>query len=735
MSASPLGKAHDRVDGRDKVTGRARYAADFAVPGLLHGWVVNAGIPRGRILAIDSRAAEAVPGVQLVLTHANRPPIASYDEPYEDADAADGSPFRPLYNDRILYSSQPVALVVAETLEQARHAARLVTVDYQAEPHQTDLLAALDEAHLAPASLPEPRGDCAGALAGAALRIDVSYSSPIEQHNPMEPHAATVVMQPDGALLVYDKTQGTQNSQQYIERVFGLEPGLVRVMAPFVGGAFGSGLRPQYQLVLAVMAALKLQRSVRVTLTRQQMFSFGYRPRTLQRLSLGAAANGELRALRHEAVGQTSRFEDFTEHVVEWSGMLYQCDNVELGYRLAPLDVYTPLDMRAPGATLGVFALECAMDEMAAAVAIDPLQLRLTNYAERNQNEGKPFSSKALRECYAQGAERFGWAARDPQPRSMREGHELLGWGMATGVWEAMQSPASARAVIDGDGHLHLSSATTDIGTGTYTVMTQIAAASLGLDMARVTFSLGDSHLPKAPLQGGSFTVSSVGSAVQQACVALQDRLLKTAVELEDSPFEGLTREQVEFVDGELRVIGAPELALGYGEIVRAAGGAALEARVDAKPDDKREAYSTASHSAVFVEVRVDEVLGVVRVSRVVSAIAAGRVVNPKMARSQILGGVVWGIGMALQEETQTDHALGRHMNHNLAEYHIPVHADIGEIEVIFVEEEDEVVNALGSKGVGEIGIVGVAAAVANAIWHATGKRIRDLPITPDKLL
>jgi xanthine dehydrogenase YagR molybdenum-binding subunit len=375
------------------------------------------------------------------------------------------------------------------------------------------------------------------------------------------------------------------------------------------------------------------------------------------------------------------------------------------------------------------------MDEMAAAVAIDPLQLRLINYAERNQNEGKPFSSKALRECYAQGAERFGWAARDPQPRSMREGRELIGWGLATGVWEAMQSPASARALIDGEGHLHVSSATTDIGTGTYTVMTQIAAASLGLDMARVTFSLGDSHLPKAPLQGGSFTVSSVGSAVQQACVALQEKLLKAAAEREGSPFAGLARDQVEFVDGQLRVIGAPQQALGFGEIVRASGGAALEAQVEARPDERREAYSTATHSAVFVEVRVDEALGVVRVSRVVSAIAAGRVVNPKTARSQILGGVVWGIGMALQEETQTDHALGRHMNHNLAEYHIPVHADIGEVEVIFVEEEDRVVNALGSKGVGEIGIVGVAAAVANAIWHATGKRIRDLPITPDKLL
>lgn len=735
MTRSPLGRALDRVDGRDKVTGRARYAADVAVPGLLHGWVVNARVPRGRILGIDSRAAEAVPGVHLVLTHANRPPVASYDEPYQDADAAEGSPFRPLFDERILYDGQPVALVVAESLEQARHAARLVTVDYQAEAHQTDLLAALEQAHPAPTELPGPRGDCAGSLAGAALQIDVQYSSPVEHHNPMEPHASTVWVQPDGTLLIYDKTQGTQNSQQYVEQVFGLEPGRVRVMAPFVGGAFGSGLRPQYQLVLAMMAALKLQRSVRVVLTRQQMFTFGYRPRTLQRLALGTAANGELRALRHEALGQTSRFEDFTEQVVPWSGMLYQCDNVELGYRLAPLDVYTPLDMRAPGAALGVFALECAMDEMAAAVAIDPLQLRLDNYAETQQNAGKPFSSKALRACYAEGAERFGWATRELEPRSRREGHELIGWGMATGVWESMQKPASARARIDASGHLHVSSATTDIGTGTYTVMTQIAADSLGLGMHQVTFSLGDSALPRAPLQGGSFTVSSVGSAVREACLALRGVLLEAAAARPGSPFAGLSLEQVTFGEGQLRSVAAPEVALDYGEIVRGAGVDGLDALVEAQPGAEREAFASAAHSAVFVEVRVDEALGVVRVSRVVSAIAAGRVVNPKTARSQIIGGVVWGIGMALQEETRTDHALGRHMNRNLAEYHIPVHADIGEIEVIFVEEEDRVVNALGSKGVGEIGIVGVAAAVANAIWHATGKRIRDLPITPDKLL
>ncbi|MHA6492432.1 xanthine dehydrogenase family protein molybdopterin-binding subunit [Pseudomonas borbori] len=734
MSAkqSPMGQPLDRVDGPQKVTGSARYAAEFDAPDLLHGCVVSSRIASGRIVRIDANAALALRGVLLVLTHDNRPKLAGEDESYEDADSADGSPFRPLYNDRVLYSGQPVALVVAETLELARYAGSLVQVEYDQQPHQTNLMTQLGNARPAPAELPKPRGDAASALAGSMLGIKAEYSSPVEHHNPMEPHASTVMYAADGSLTIYDKTQGTQNSQQYVEDVFGLK-GRVRVLAPFVGGAFGSGLRPQYQLPLAVMAALQLRRSVRVSLTRQQMFTFGYRPRTVQRLQLGSAANGVLHAIHHHAIGQTSRFEDFTEHVVEWSGMLYQCDNLQLGYELVPLDVYTPLDMRAPGAALGVYGLECAMDELAYAVAIDPLQLRLLNYAESNQNEGKPYSSKELRACYTQGAERFGWHKRPLEPRSLREGNELIGWGMATGVWEAMQQKASARARLDTDGMLRVSSATTDIGTGTYTVMTQIAAATLGLPVERVEFQLGDSSLPTAPLQGGSFTVSSVGSAVQQACEALQDKLLAAAAQRPDSRFVGIAREQVEFVDGQLRLRSAPSLSVPLSELL--AHGGALEAQVDAEPSKAREQYATATHSAVFVEVRVDKELGTVRVSRVVSAIAAGRVVNPKTARSQILGGVIWGIGQALHEETLIDHNLGRYMNHNLAEYHIPVHADTPEIEVIFVEEEDSVVNALGSKGVGEIGIVGVAAAVANAVYHATGKRVRDLPITLDKLI
>lgn len=729
---SPVGKPLDRVDGPLKVQGQAQYAGEFALPGLLYGSVVNSTIARGRIAHIHTRAAEAVPGVELVLTHENRPPVAGYDKPYEDDDAADGSPFRPLFNDRILYNGQPVALVVAENLELARYAGSLIKVEYEKEEHATDLMANLEQMHEAPGDLPEPRGDTQQALKNAAVKVEVEYTTPVEHHNPMEPHASTVHYLIDGKLEIHDKTQGVQNCMRYLEDVFDMK-GQIRILSPYVGGAFGSGLRPQYQLPLAVMAALKLKRSVRVTFKRQQMFTFGYRPRSVQRLAIGASNDGQLQAIYHQAIGQTSTFEDFTEQEVEWSGMLYKCPNVELDYQLVPLDVYTPLDMRAPGATIGVYALECAMDELAYAANIDPVELRLKNFTAHNANEDKPYSSKALRECYEQGAERFGWSKRSMQPRSMQDGHQLVGWGMATGIWEAMQMPASAKACIDATGKLIVSSATTDIGTGTYTVMAQIAAEAMGFPMEQVEFKLGDSSMSEAPLQGGSFTVSSVGSAVQKACLELRRKLLDTVQQSPASPFSGKTLDEIDFADGWLFVKNDPEQKVKLTDIAAETG--AMEAEASVEPGEERDGYATGTHSAVFVEVKVDEDTGMVKVSRVVSAIAAGRIVNPKTAGNQIVGGVVWGVGQALHEETQMDHHLGRFMNHSFAEYHIPVQADIGDIDVIFVEEHDEIVNALGSKGVGEIGIVGVAAAVSNAIFHATGKRVRDLPITLDKLM
>jgi xanthine dehydrogenase YagR molybdenum-binding subunit len=737
-----IGKPVSRVDGRLKVTGGAKYAAEFDAPGLVHGYIVSSTIARGRITRIDTTAALALPGVLQVFTHENRPNLAWFDRKWKDDDAPSGSPFRPLYDATIIHSLQPVALVVAESFELARYAARLVHVEYEAEPHRTDLHAnrgdtftpGKEKGGFEPP--PKPRGDADRALAEAEVKVDAEFTQATEHHNPMEMHASTVVYNEDGTLTVYDKTQGAQNSHTYICNVFGLSKSQVRVLSPFVGGAFGSGLRPQHQLFMAVMAATQLKRSVRVELSRPQMFSFGHRPETIQRVALGASRDGTLQALIHEAVQESSQNENYVEIVVNWSGQQYKCDNVRLDYKLSRLDVHTPLDQRAPGAATGVPALEIAMDELASKLGMDPVELRLKNYTEIDPNTGNPFSSKELRACFEQGAERFGWSRRDPKPRSMREGRQLIGWGMAAGVWDAMQGQAVARAVLGIDGKLVVGSATADIGTGTYTVMTQIAADVLGLPIEDVTFHLGDSSLPTAPIEGGSWTVSTVGSAVKAACDLVRARLAKLAAGMEGSPLAGAGADEIDFEDAHLLSRADPSRRVPITAVMRASGVLSIEEEARSIPYlAARSRHAFGTHSAIFAEVRVDEDLGTVQVTRVVSAVAAGRIINPKTARSQIMGAVVWGLGMALEEETLTDHALGRYMNHDLAEYHVPVNADVHDIDVIFVEEHDEMVNPLGAKGVGEIGIVGVPAAIANAIHHATGVRIRDLPITLDKVL
>jgi xanthine dehydrogenase YagR molybdenum-binding subunit len=738
---SPVGAPVSRVDGRLKVTGEARYAAEFDAPDLAQAWVVSAAIARGRITRLDASAALAVPGVLAVFTHQNRPHLPWFDRSYRDDDSPAGSPFRPLYDDRVHFGGQPVALVVAGSLDVARHAASLVVVEYAAEPVETDLAAARGRARQPKLgklgySRPKGRGDADAALARAAVVVTAEFECPIEHHNPMETHATTVVVEADRTLTVFDKTQGVLNTQNYLTRVFGLSKDDLRVRSPFVGGAFGSGLRPQYQAPLAVMAARELGRSVRVVLTRQQMFTFGHRPATLHTVRLGATADGRLEAIAHEAVGETSRHEDYTENVVGWSGTLYHCDHVKLSHDVVDLDYATPLDMRAPGAAWGLFALESALDELAAATGVDPLELRLRNYAERDESADRPFSSKELRACYHQGAARFGWEKRSPAPRSMREGHALVGYGMATGMWDAGHVPARARAVLTADGRLLVQSATSDIGTGTYTIMAQVAAATLGLAVEAVRAELGDSVMPFAPLQGGSWTAASVGSAVKAVCEAVADKVFALARKAPGSALAKAERAEVVFADGHVRLASDPSQAVSIAEAMGAGGVASVEETTTSVPDAKAMLkYTRATHSAVFVEVHVDEALGTARVKRVVSAVAAGRILNPKTARSQVSGAVVWGLGMALTEESLVDHALGRIVNHSLAEYHVPVNADVPDVDVIFVEEHDAEVNPLGAKGVGEIGILGVAAAVANAVFHATGRRVRSLPITLDKLL
>lgn len=743
MSPSSLiGTEVPRVDGPLKVTGQARYAADIAVSELLHGYVLSSGIARGWIRAIHTGKAAAVPGVVKIYTHENRPSSAWFDRNYRDDDSPQGSPFRPLASEKILYSGQPLALVVASDRNTARYAASLIEVEYGVEPHTTSLELERENSYQPGRAKsgyeppPKPKGNPDEAFALAPHRIEGYYSTPVQHHNPMEPHASTVIRSHDGHLTIYDKTQSVINCQTYVCKVFKLKKDQVRVLSPFVGGAFGSGLRPQYQLFLAVMAALDLGASVRVLLSRQQMFSFGHRPRSLQKIQMAADSEGQLKAIAHEALSGTSQFEDYVEQIVGWSGMTYACDNIRLEHKIARLDTFTPLDMRAPGATSGVFALETAIDELAVAADMDPLEFRRRNFTARHPLKDKPFSSKELLACYDQAATRFGWQQRKKEPRSMQEGHQLVGWGMATGVWEAYQVSSSAEAILYGDGRLHVSSATADFGTGTYTIMTQIAAATLGLPLEAVSFKLGDSSLAEAPLSGGSFTASSVGTAVKEVCEKVREKVFKLAKKMDGSPFAGASYEDVEFAQGFLQLKANPTQVLSIGAVLANAGVGSIREEVKAIPNLLRQqAHERATHAAFFVEVKVDEDFGTVEVSRLVAAIAAGKIINPLTARSQILGGVVWGLSAALQEESFMDHKIGRFMNHDLAEYHIPVQADIKEIDVIFVDEQDDVVNPLGIKGLGEIGIVGITAAVGNAIFHATGRRLRDLPFTLDKVL
>lgn len=741
MDTRHVGKAKNRVDGPLKVRGEARYAAEFPVEGMLHGSVVSSDIAKGRIVALNTEKAEAVPGVIAVLTHKNTDKQARFDLSHKDMDSPPGSPFRPLHDENILFSMQPIALVVAESIEAARYAVTLVEVEYEIEPHETSLLENLNRSEegvglRAGFEKPESRGDFDEAYAGTSIKFDAEYYHGAEHHNPMEMHVSIVQYEDDGALTIYDKTQGVLNSQHYVCMVFGLKRKKVRVVSPFVGGAFGSGLRPQYQLYLAVLAALKLKRSIKVELTRQQMFSFGHRPETLQQIKIGVSEDSRITAFSHTAFGETSRFEKYLENVVNWAGKLYDFETVQENYRVVPLDRFTPLDMRAPGGATGEFALESALDELSYTLGRDPLQLRLDHYAETDKRDDKPFSSKALRDCYDRGADRFGWTNRSAEPRSRREGDEWIGVGMATGIWDAMQFPTRAEATLTKDLKLEVCTATADIGTGTYTIMTQLAAEALGLPMEDVSARLGDSKMPLAFIEGGSSGAASVGTAVQYVCRKIQKKLLKEAGKEKGSVFSGAKLEDVVFEEGYIRQNENRSAEVSLRELMRDREIESISKKATALPNMlKQRKYALNTHSAVFVEVAVDADFGSVSVRRVVSAVAAGRILNLKTARSQIMGGVVWGISMALHEGTVMDHNIGRFMNHDFSEYHIPVNADIGEIDIIFVEEEDDVASPIGVKGVGEIGMLGVPAAVANAVYHAIGKRVRSLPITLDKVI
>ena len=711
MTTAFIGQPVSRVDGRQKVTGAATYAAEFDQPGQAYGVIVRSTVANGRIASMDSTAAQRASGVLAVLTHRNAPRLAY--RPHKGLpDPATGERLHVLQDDRVNHQGQPIALVIAETLEQANHAATLVRVTYADEAGITDISRVVpiepaqqktDQGETRPPQT--RRGDPERALTTAEVKVEHTYVIPRENHNPIEMHATIAAWDGD-RLTLWDKTQWVHNTADEIAAVFSIPEENIRVISPFVGGAFGSGLRTWPHVTLAALGARVTGRPVKVMLSRREMYyAVGYRPHTVQRVALGASRDGRLTAILHEGYQETSRYEEFSEALLNASRLLHSCPNVDTRHRLAPMNVHTPTYMRAPGEASGIFALESAMDELAVALNFDPVELRLRNEPEMDEFKKLPFSSRSTRECYRSAAERFGWNRRSPEPRSMRDGRWLIGWGMATATYPMNYAPATAMARLLPDGTAEVMSASSDMGPGTWTSMTQVAAEALGLPIERVKFTLGDTRLPRAPIHGGSMTMASVGSAVQAACRKVR----------EDAIARGGANDLVDA----MRRIAQP-----------------IEAMADVKPGDESRRFSMHAFGAVFVEVAVDPDLGETRVRRIVGAYGAGRIVNPKTSRSQCVGGMIGGIGMALMEHSVVDARNGRIPNANFAEYAVPVHADAPPLmDVIFVEEHDPHVNPLGVKGVGEIAMVGVAPAIASAIFHATGKRIRELPITSDKLL
>jgi len=725
-----MGLPVDRVDGRLKVTGAARYPAEFPLDNLAHAVVVQSTIACGRIKAIDTGAAEAASGVLAVLTHHNAPRLHANPPSFTVGSA----PPPPLQDDRIHYNGQHIAVVVAETFEQATFAATLVSVGYEEE---TPLLQ-LDDQRTQPFAEAFPdvvRGEPDKALAAAEVRVESIYTTPTQHHNPMALFATTAYWQGD-TLTLYDTTQWVSNTRNMVAAMLGLEPAQVRVRAPFIGGAFGSGLRPWPHVVLAAIAARHVSRPVKLVLTREQMYTaIGYRPQSMQRVALGATRDGHLQVTIHEGTEPVSMNDDYREGLVRGTQTLYASPHLRTSFRQVRLNVSTPTWMRGPGEATGLFALECTLDELAYALNIDPIELRLCNDPPVHPQSGLPWSSRGLRECYQLGAERFGWERRTAAPRSMRDGNDLIGWGVASGLYPYNRQETSARVHVLADGCVLVQTSAVDIGPGTYTILSQIAADTLGLPLSHIRCELGDSELPASPPQGGSMLAVSMGSAVQAAAAAALDQILALVRDDDASPLRGANADAVVVRDGYIALKCDSSRGESYAEILQRHGLDEIEAVGRAAPGNETQQFGTGIFSAKFVEVRVDADLGRICVSRVLSAVAAGRIINEKTARSQIIGGTVGGIGMALLEQTIMDDATGRIVNANLADYAVPVHADIPPIDVLFVDQPDMHLNPLGAKGVGEIAIVGIAPAIANAIYHATGRRVRDLPITMDKLL
>lgn len=712
--AQTIGKPLNRVDGNLKVTGDAHYSAEFSQEKLAYAVAIPSTIARGKITSIDTSAAENLSGVVSVITHENAPKLQPLKTFMEGGAAAEKR--LPLQDNSVYYSGEHIGLVIADTLEQATYAASLVRFTYEEETPIIEMLLERKQEIEPSTVMGKPpkvvRGNPEDAFNSADVKISEIYTTPTEHHNPIEPSATTAIWEND-TLTVYTSTQNTYGTKKALATSLQIPEENVQVVCQFIGGAFGCKGTFWSHMILPVIATRHVNRPVKFVLTREDMFNVvGHRAETEQTVKLGATKEGKLTAIIHDGISHTSMFDEFAEPFTIATHMLYACDNLQASQRLIRLNKGTPTFMRAPGEASGVFALEAAMDELAYALKIDPIELRLINYADTDPDENLPWSSKSLKECYQIGAEKFGWSKRNPEIGSMRDGRYLIGMGMATATYPVLTSPASAKAKMLSDGSVLVQSSTHEMGGGTATVMAQLIADTLNLPFEKVCFEYGDTKLPYAPVSGGSMTVSSVGSAVHGAVKGLQAKVLELGgVSQSDS----LTIED-------------------YASILRKKNKEQIEVEYDAKFDQDKK-YSKHAFGAQFVEVRIDPDFGEVRINRYTGAFACGKILNHKTARSQFMGGIIMGIGMALMEETVVDPNSGRVMNANLGEYHVPVNADIPDIDIEMVEEIDNHVNPIGTKGIGEVGITGVAAAVANAVYHATGKRIRNLPITPDKVM
>ncbi|MCW2721896.1 xanthine dehydrogenase family protein molybdopterin-binding subunit [Pseudonocardia sp.] len=767
-----VGRRLPRADGVTKVTGRADYAIEHDPTGVAHAVVVESTIASGRVLRFDTEKAEAMPGVVRILTHVGAPTLHSCPLVPEGSVMES---FRPLQDDRVRYSGQPIGVVVAETLEQATEAARHVRVEYETAQAVADIgdpgcatvvgppaeRNGRKNAHgqdcvqstttLPPAS---ERGDARKALESCALRVEQTYTTPRETSSPLEPLGTIAEWSEDGSLTVWMPSQWVEGAHRALADWFGMPIYKVRVVAPFVGGGFGAKVTAHPDSSLAAMAASIVGRPVKLALTRPQTFNgYGPRPAIEQKLTLGADAEGRLQAILHDNVNETSFDDEYVETGSGTAKVMYAVPNLSATQGVVKVNSFTPSWKRAPGEAIGAFALESAMDELAYEARIDPIELRLRNYAEQDPQTGTPWSTRRLRQAYETGARAFGWERRTWEPRSMRDGRQLIGWGMAGGAFPVVRTPAEAGVTILDDGSVQVTSSGPEIGNGTYTIVAQTVADAIGVPVDRVSVQLGDTSFPGAPVAGVSQIANSLTGAVQRTALAARDELIALALDHEASPLRTVAADALVIRDGVMRDSGGSGPSVPIGDLLRRVGTRSIEVTGDTlpegSPEDARDQalhtfklmkpptsdYSVYDWCAQFVEVRVDEDYGTVRISRMVGAFDSGRLYNPTLAESQWKGGMVMGVGEALLESLDVDRRFARIVNNNFAEYMIPVNADIPDIEVISVGEPDPHASALGGKSVGEIGVVGVAAAVANAVFHATGKRVRDLPITMEKLM